>query len=51
VLLFQAVQSQPADLVLNGGVEPLGFVWILKGPEAASTSWLWDWKPDEILCL
>jgi hypothetical protein len=25
-----------------GGVEPLGFVWILKGLEAASTSWLRD---------
>jgi hypothetical protein len=40
--LFQAVQSKPAGLVLNCGVESLGFVWILKRAESASTSWLWD---------
>jgi len=28
--LFQTVQSQPADLILNGREESPGFVWILK---------------------
>src|SRR4029077_17529291 len=40
--LFQAVQSQPADLVLNGRVKSLGFGLVLKGPEPGSFSRLRD---------
>jgi len=31
--LFQAVQGQPTDLILNGCIESLGLVCVLKGPE------------------
>jgi hypothetical protein len=28
--------GNPANLILNGGIESPGFVWILKGPPSAS---------------
>jgi hypothetical protein len=36
--LFQAVQGQPTDLILNGCIESLGLVCVLKGPEPPPAS-------------